>query len=80
MTRDYINKQVDKEISAPLRQKLEVHEVLDGLQNAYYDLEADTANLPAELYDWLIKKWIKALDLIISPIYREGVEQFKAEL
>jgi hypothetical protein len=44
MTPNYMNKAIDTEISAPIRQKLEAREVLDGLMSHYYENEASISN------------------------------------
>ena len=38
MTRDYVNKEVDNEIGAPIRRRLQIREVLDGLMARYYNM------------------------------------------
>ena len=38
MTRDYVNKEVDNEIGAPIRRRLQIREVLGGLMARYYNM------------------------------------------
>lgn len=80
MTVDYMNNAVDSEIGAPVRRKLEVREVLDGLLTAYYSFEENTTTWPADLRDEAIRNWTKALDKLTGPLRQEGVEQLKRHL
>ena len=55
MTRDYINKEVDNEIGAPIRRRLQIREVLDGLMARYYDFESATTDWPTDVRDEAIR-------------------------
>ena len=69
MTKDYINEAVYANIGAPIRRKLELRDVLDGLLNSYYENEAYVSNWPEEQRDEAISNWISHLDLLTGQIF-----------
>jgi hypothetical protein len=77
MTPNYMNKEVDNEIGAPIRRKLEIREILDDLLSRYYDLESSTADWPKELQDEAISTWIKVLNTTTGELRNQAVGQLK---
>ena len=80
ITSEYYTKEIDGEIGAPYRRRLDVREALDSLKSKYYDLEEAVAELPPDLADNALKRWVARLEYITGPLRNMGIADLKAEL
>ncbi|KAJ9322941.1 hypothetical protein DTO027B5_2983 [Paecilomyces variotii] len=71
---------LDEEIWPLPRRRFELHKILDGIQYAYYKIEAETANWPEALCDRAIKRWIQDVRQVTESIRRQGAEELRAQL
>ncbi|KAI9704232.1 MAG: hypothetical protein M1836_007093 [Candelina mexicana] len=80
MGTEYYHKDIDEDIGAPARRRLDMREILDSVKSQYYELEEQVADLPAARADGIMRLWIATLDRITGDIRRAGVEEFKKQV
>ena len=77
---EYYTRDVDSEVGAPARRRLDLRETLESLKSKYYDLEETVTQLPPDLADDVIKRWVARLEHITGPLRAIGIADLRAEL
>ena len=80
ITSEYYTKEIDGEIRALCRRRLDMREALDSLKSKYYNLEEAVAELLQGLADNALKRWVARLEHITGPLRNMGIADLKAEL
>ncbi|KAL2050861.1 hypothetical protein ABVK25_008922 [Lepraria finkii] len=80
ITSEYYTKEIDDEIGALYRRRLDMREALDSLKSKYYNLEEAVAKLLQGLADNALKRWVARLEYITGPLRNMGIADLKAEL
>ncbi|KAL2052754.1 hypothetical protein ABVK25_006994 [Lepraria finkii] len=77
---EYYTRDVDSEVGAPARRRLDLRETLESLKSKYYDLEETVTQLPPDLADDIMKRWVARLEHITGPLRAIGIADLRAEL
>jgi hypothetical protein len=77
---DWVERGFREEIGAPVRCRLDLKELLDGLKSRYYELEATVASMPPEKAAAVMLWWVGKLGGATSVAGQWGLEKFKQEL
>ena len=76
----YFAKDIDDEIGAPTRRRLDMREALDTLKSKYYDLEDLVAKMPGYQAEDVMRWWIGKLEKMTGPLRSIGIAEFREEL
>ena len=80
MTTDWVEKGVREAIGAPVRRRLDLREVLDGLMAKFYTLEADVKEMAPDDADRVMSWWIGRLTEATGAMGAMGLGQFIEEI
>jgi hypothetical protein len=75
-----VEKGAKEEIGAPIRRRLDLRELIDGLKSRYYAMEEAMADLAPSQADRIVSWWIGKLGTMTRGIGSLGLEQFKLEV
>ena len=75
-----MEKGVQEAIRAPVRRRLDLREVLDGLLAKYYTLEADVKEMAPDDADRVMTWWISRLTEATGAMGTIGLSQFVQEI
>jgi hypothetical protein len=76
VTTEWVEKAVWEAIGAPVRRRLDLREVLDGLLAKYYALEADVKEMAPDDYDWVMTWWLGRLTEATGAMGTIGLSHF----
>ncbi|KAI9796654.1 MAG: hypothetical protein M1835_003450, partial [Candelina submexicana] len=74
---EYYEREIEEEIGAPVRRRLDMREVLDSVKSRFYELEEQVAGLPFEEANRVMQWWIDSLDRVTGEVRKAGVEEFR---
>jgi len=80
VTTEWVEKGVREAIGAPVRRRLDLREVLDGLLAKYYALEADVKEMAPDDADRVMTWWIGRLTEATGAMGTIGLNQFVQEI
>jgi hypothetical protein len=80
VTTEWVEKGIREDIGAPVRRRLDLREVLDGLMAKYYALEADVKAMAPHDADRVMTWWIGKLAGATGAIGDTGLAQFIEEV
>ena len=76
---EYIEKEIDEDVFAPERHRLEMREALEGLKNRYFNLEESVQNLDPELQEQALKWWLGRFNNAVGEVWKATFEEFLRE-
>ena len=66
--KEYIMKDIDDDLFAPQRTRLEMREALDNIKDRFYQIEEKAAQLEADMREKLMNSWLSKLNLAASEV------------
>ena len=76
----FVDQNLEDETSPAGRRRLEVRDVLSGLQAKFYELEAAVKDLPGEQADRALARWIYTLGQVTGGVRKTAVEELVREV